>query len=193
MRGIHTCCPEAPSVINITQNIIEMDGTRAFWVDQYLLGSGVSSNSITLEYVPYARARVFVMLNTATMRQGFDYSVLGNKITLNFTPASDDLLHINYFALTDGTSTLVNDNSFSTGMTIGFGGAAGTEPEGWLRMDGTTLHLRTSYAGLAAWLDANDSYLNLTLTTGTHFVLKALQTSFFHEGSLIAGPTIIKT
>lgn len=192
-RGIHTGCPEAPSAINITQNIVEMDGTRAFWVEQYLTGveyKNQTPDRIVLEYVPYARSQVTVMLNTTVLLQGIDFVVDNDRIVLTFTPEDTDKLHVRYFALTDGTSSVLADSTLSTGMTLGFGGT--TIPTGWLEMDGTTPHLNSSFLALSDWLTLNGDELALS-HDATSFVLKRIDTPYYNGTTLVTGKTIIKT
>lgn len=191
MRGIHTNCPEPVSTINITQNIIEMDGTRAFWDEVYTTGEVYigAGGFIALPYTPYARSQVTLILNTAVMRQGPDFTVANDRVYLNFTPALTDLLHVRYFALTDGSSSILADSTISAGMTVGFGGTV--IPTGWLELDGSTSHLQSSYPVLWAWLQLNTGYV--LSSTATHFVLNKIDTPFYNGTTLVSGKTIVKT
>ena len=193
MRGIHTCCPEAPSTINITQNIIEMDGTRAFWAEKYLTGAQyLAVGYILLDYVPYTRSQASLVLNSGTQRQPTDFVIDGNKVYLAFTPQPDDKLHFRYFALTDSTSTIVNDSTLPTGSMIGFSGT--TIPDGWLDMDGTTKHTLSVYPNLVIWLVANpDYYTVLGGDDEGKFTLRSLNTPYYDGTTLVTGKTIIKT
>ena len=195
MRGIHTSCPEPVSTINIVQNIVEMDGTRAFWDEVYTTGAAYSYlNYIALPYTPYARSQVTLMLNTAVMQQGPDFTVANNRIYLNFTPAAADLIHVRYFALTDGSSSILADSTIIAGMTVGYSGVS--IPTGWLELDGVDAnsHLISSYQTL--W----DNFLNTVAgagyvksSTATHFVLNKIDTPFYNGTTLVSGKTIIKT
>lgn len=190
MRGIHTCCPEAPSTINISQNIIEMDGTRAFWAEKYLTGAQYKAvGYILLDYVPYTRSQATLILNSGVQRQPYDFAIFGNKVYLAFTPEDGDLLHFKYFALTDLTSNIVNDSSLATGSTIGFSGV--DIPDGWLDMDGKTPHSCAAYPDLTDWLVANPTYA--LSNDGDNFVLKALSSPYYDGTTLVTGKTIIKT
>jgi hypothetical protein len=189
MRGIHTCCPEAPSTINITQNIVEVDGTRALWVEHFFTGLQAKAlGYLPLTYSPYARSQVLLMLNSGVQRLGTDFSVNANQILLSFEPADADVLHVKYFALTDGTSTVTGDSSLAVGTLIGYGGTA--IPDGWLDMDGTTSHALATYPTLAAWLLVNTDY-ELS-RSATHFVLKRLQSPYYDGTTLVSGKTIIR-
>ena len=189
MRGIHTCCPSPVSTINITQNIIEMDGTRAFWAEKYLTGAQYkAAGYIQLDHVPYTRSQATLILNSGVQRQPYDFAISGDKVYLAFVPNDADLIHFKYFALTDGTSNVVNDSTLPVGSMIGFSGSS--IPDGWLDMDGTTSHACASFVGLTAWLVANPDYAKSN--DGTNFVLKALNTPYYDGTTLVVGKTIIK-
>ena len=190
MRGIHTSCPEPVSTINITQNIVEMDGTRAFWDEVYTTGTVyLALGYIALPYTPYARSEVMLVLNTSVQRQGTNFTVANNRIYLNFTPGAADLIHVRYFALTDGSSSILADSTIATGMTVGYSGVS--IPSGWLELDGSTSHLQSSYPELWVYLQANTGYL--LSSTATHFVLNKIDTPFYNGTTLVSGKTIIKT
>lgn len=192
IRGIHSCAPEPVSTINITQNIVEMDGTVAFWVETYLSGTEYNSATyVALEYVPYARSQVTVMLNSGVMRQGLDFSVDSDRVTLLFTPDATDKIHVRYFALTDGTSAMLADSTMSEGMMVGFSGSVA--PDGWLLMDGSTDHLISAYGALNTWLLANPDYEDVGDRTATTFRLKLINTPYYNGTTLVTGTTIIKT
>ena len=192
MRGISTCCPEPVSTINITQNVVEMDGTRAFWCEKYLTGAQyLAVGYIPLDYVPYTRSQASFVLNSGTQRQPNNFVVDGKKVYLAFTPQPDDELHFRYFALTDSTSNIVNDSSLPTGSMIGFSGD--TIPDGWLDMDGSAPHSAAAYANLVIWLTANPTFATFSAPDPTTFVLKALKTPYYDGTSLVTGKTIIKT
>lgn len=192
MRGINTCCPESPSTINITQNIVEMDGTRAFWCEDRLLGSAYnSSTGIVLRYVPYARSQLSLLLNTAQMRQGVDFAVSENAVYLTFVPQPDDKIVVRYFALTDGTSSVLADSTLVPGMTMGFSGSA--IPDGWLDMDGDTVYAKAAPNDhLWDFLDVNRDYLVEGSFAGETFKLKLLNTPFYNGTTLVTGKTLIK-
>lgn len=191
MRGINTCCPETVPTVNVYQNVVEMDGTRAFWAEKYLTGAQYKAVGwIQLDYVAYTRSQCTLILNSGVQRQPNDFVVSGDKVYLSFVPQDGDLIHFKYFALTDGTSNVVNDSSLPTGSMIGFSGA--TIPDGWLEMDGTTPHPRAAYAALVVWLTANPDYLHAD-SDDTNFVLKALNTPYYDGTTLVVGKTIIRT
>ncbi len=190
MRGINTCCPETVPTVNVYQNVVEMDGTRAFWAEKYLTGAQYKAVGwIQLDHVVYTRSQCTLILNSGVQRQPNDFVVSGDKVYLSFVPQDDDLIHFKYFALTDGTSNVVNDSSLPTGSMIGFSGA--TIPDGWLEMDGTTPYACAAYADLVVWLTANPDYA--LSNDGTNFVLKALNTPYYDGTTLVVGKTIIRT
>ena len=195
MRGIHTCCPEAPSTINITQNVVEMDGTRAFWVVDRRLGSEyVVASGFTLSYTPYARSQLSVILNTAQLRQGVDFTVTANKVYLTFVPVADDKIVVRYFALTDGTSSVLADSTLTTGMTMGFGGTV--IPDGWADMDGSTPLSRAagSESGeLYTWCKTYaPTYIKEENGDANTFTLISNKTTYYNGTTLVTGKTLIK-
>ena len=195
MRGIHTCCPEPVSTINITQNVVEMDGTRAFWVEQQFLGSEyVVASGFELDYVPYARSQLSLMLNSGAMRQGPDFTVTASRVYLTFVPAADDKIVIRYFALTDGTSSVLADSTLTTGMTMGFGGTV--IPEGWVDMDGATALSRaagSSSGALYTWCSTYaPTYILSEDEEANTFTLIANASTFFNGTTLVTGKTLIK-
>ena len=190
MRGIHTCCPESPSTINIVQNIVEMDGTRAFWAEKYLTGAEykAAGNYIQLDHVPYTRSQATLILNSGVQRQPYDFAISGDKVFLAFVPNDADLIHFKYFALTDGTSNVVNDSSLPVGSMIGFSGSS--IPDGWMEMDDGSTHLKATYPALWAWLVINTDYA--VASDETTFTLKSLSTPYYDGTTLVVGKTIIK-
>ena len=194
MRGIHTCCPSPVSTINVNQNIVEMDGTRAFWVEAASLGSAYNpATGIVLEYTPYARSQLSVILNTAQLRQGVDFTVSANAVYFTFVPVADDKIVVRYFALTDSTSSILADSTLTTGMTLGYSPASDTPPSGWLFMDGSKAHLKTGdNAALWAFLAANTSYLVAGSYAGDTFTLALINTPFYNGTTLVTGKTLIK-
>ena len=202
MRGIHTCCPEPVLTVNVTENIVEMDGTRAFWAEKYMAGSTYNTlGTIALDYVPYARSQVTLMLNTAVMRQGVDFAVNNQSIQLLFTPENSDNIHVRYFALTDGTSSILADATLTPGMTVGSSSASDVPPSGWLFMDPTLpvatsgAHLKSAYPLLWTFLASNTDYLEpgSYADPSLTFKLKLINTPFYNGTTLVTGKTIIKT
>ena len=195
MRGIHTCCPETVPTINLTQNVVEMDGTRAFWCVKHYLGSEYSSvNGFVLDHAPYARSQVTVMLNTAVMRLGYDFSVNANAVFLTFAPNPDDKFEIRYFALTDNTSSILADSTLSTGMMIDYGGT--DDRDGWIAMDGITDHSGTGEKlALFNWLGVgtrSTDYCEAYDAGAATFRLKALSSTFYDGTTLVTGKKLIK-
>ena len=195
MRGIHTCCPELVSTINVYQSVVEMDGTRAFWVEDRKLGSEYAvASGFTLTYTPYARSQLSVILNTAQLRQGVDFTVTANKVYLTFVPVADDNIVIRYFALTDGTSSVLADSTLTTGMTMGFGGVA--IPEGWADMDGSTPLSRaagSSSGDLYSWCKTYaPTYIDEEDEDANTFTLISNKTTYYNGTTLVTGKTLIK-
>ena len=192
MRGIHTCCPEAPSIININQNIIQMDGTRAFWLAVSFTGADYNNFyagvGFPLAYVPYTRSQATLVWNSGVQELGKDFIINGDRVFLNFTPDADDRFQFKYFALTDGTSTITYDSSLAVGTLVGFGGV--TAPAGWFVMDGTTPHPQGSYPELWTFLQAHTDLL--ASSDATTFTLKSIQSPFYDGNTLVTGSTIIK-
>ena len=195
MRGISTCCPEPVSTINITQNVVEMDGTRAFWVEQHFLGSEyVVASGFALTYVPYARSQLSLLLNTGAMRQGPDFTVTATKVYLTFVPQPDDKIVIRYFALTDGTSSVLADSTLTTGMTMGFGGTV--IPDGWADMNGSTPLSRaegSSSGKLYEWCTTYaPTYIKEENEEANTFTLISNKSTFYNGTTLVTGKTLIK-
>ena len=193
MRGIHTCCPEAPSTININQNIIQMDGTRAFWLEVYFTGADYNSmyapvGGLSLAFPPYTRSQTTLVMNSGVQRYGHDFVINGSRLALNFTPAAGDLFQFKYFALTDSTSTIVHDSSIAVGTMVGFGGSG--EVPGWHRMDGSTPRPKGNYPQLWAFLETHSDLLESS--DATTFTLKLIQSPFYDGNTLVTGATIIK-
>ena len=193
MRGIHTCCPEAPSIININQNILQMDGTRAFWLEVYFTGADYLSmyapvGGMPLAFPPYTRSQTTLVMNSGVQRYDHDFVINGAKLALKFAPDAGDLFQFKYFALTDSTSTIVYDSSLAVGTMVGYGGS--TSVQGWLLMDGTTSHLKGVYPELWAFLDVHTDLL--ASSDATTFTLKSIQSPFYDGNTLVTGATIIK-
>jgi hypothetical protein len=194
MRGIHTCCPEPVSTINITQNILQMDGETAFFVDEHFVGSAVSNGILTLSYTPYAAASVQLSLNSGVQRLGVDFIVVGRKVQfISFVPQATDLLHVRYFSSESGAASIVGDTGLATGFTMGY--SSPSIPDGWLLMDGVTkVYDLAATEDLYAFLGSN---LHLVLAsssdgTGLYRTLKSIQTPYYVDGQIMAGNTIIK-
>lgn len=195
MRGIHTCCPEPVRTVNVTENIVEMDGTRAFWCEQHFLGSQyVVASGFALDYVPYSRSQLSLMLNSGAMRQGYDFTVTATNVFLTFVPQADDKIVIRYFALTDGTSSVLADSTLTTGMTMGFGGTV--VPGGWADMDGLT-NLSSAVGSvtrdLYVWCGTYaPSYILSEDVEASTFKLISNKSTFFNGTTLVTGKTLIK-
>ena len=194
MRGIHTCAPEAPSTINITQNIVQMDSETAFFVSEHFVGSQVTAGVLTLSHTPHAAASVQLALNSGVQRLGVDYRVVGSTVQfISFVPQATDVLDVQYFSTESGTTTVPSGDAFATGFTMGYSGA--TLPDGWLFLDGTTkVYDIVATEALYGFLSLNTHFVASSGTDGTgdYHVLKQIQTPYYSSGTMLAGNTIIK-
>lgn len=194
-RGIHTCCPEAPSTINVTVNNLELDGETALFVEELFVGTDVTSRTLTLTYTPYESASVHVMLNSTVMRPTFDYTVVADKIVFTFDVDSDDNIHVRYLRVGGGTVSII-ESALAVGTLVGYGSAT-TPPDGWLLMDGTTKVYQSVYPELYTHLAANthltDGSGDDTPGSGVYYILKSISTSYYDGATLVTGNTIIKT
>jgi hypothetical protein len=188
-RGIHTCCPEAPSTINVTQNIVELDGKSAIFTDETFTGGNVLSRVLTLSLRPYSQASTQVIYNSATLRPVFDYTVVGRTIVFTFDPSSADSIYVRYLVV-DGGNVSLDSAALAVGTMTGFG-SIGTAPAGWLLMDGAQQVTGSSHPALYNFLTAN---LHLTVegATGATYTLKPLSTSYYDGATVLVGTTIIK-
>lgn len=193
MRGIHTCCPEAPSTINISQNIVEMDGETAFFVDERFTGAEAPTGVITLDYTPYAAASVQVSLNSGVQRPVNDYVVVGKQVRLNFIPETTDKIHVRYFSKESGAAVVPGGSELPTGFTMGYNGI-GEAPDGWLYLDGVQT-VTAAHEDLFAYLVANTHLLTGYTPGDTTLTLRNIQTPYYdaESGTMQVGKTIIKT
>lgn len=191
-RGIHSCCPEAPSTINVTRNVIELDGETTVFRDEWFTGAQVSGGNITLSATPYTASTVQLALNALTQRLNVDYIVVGDRVALNFTPAPADVLHFRYLVVGEGTSTVVG-SGLAVGTLVGYG-SIGVAPDGWLLMNGTQQVTVAAYPDLHAFLALN---LHLTVEGTSQgsgpYTLKSVLSSYYNGTTLVSGTTIIKT
>lgn len=193
-RGIHSHCPEAPSTINVTQNIVTLNGGQTIWQDDQFTGAEVVNKKITLSKVPYSPSSVHVVLNSGVQRLNVDYHLDGDIITFTFTPAASDFINVKYVYVSGGLTSL-QDSGVATGTMVGFGGV--TAPTGWLLMNGVQKVNIEYYGDLYAFLDSNQ---HLTSgdgddgggSGGQYYVLKNILTSYFDGTQLVSGTTIIK-
>jgi len=189
-RGIHTCCPEAPSTINVINNVIQMGGQQSFFINEVYTGSDVIGGVLTLRHTPYQAAAVQVILNSGTQIPTQNYQVVGNQVVFkNFVPAAADVIHIRSFQAADNVSVL-EGSDMPTGTMVGYGGVGGSPPSGWLFMDGIT-QVTSAFSALHTFLGSN---LSLTLegTTSVVYTLKDLSSPFYDGQTFVAGRTLIK-
>lgn len=194
-RGIHSHCPEAPSVINVTQNIVELDGQTTIWVDEQYTGADLVGSMLTLGGIPYSASSILVSLNSGVQRIEEDFTAYNNKIVFTFTPALTDIIHVRYIKVGEGVSALVGAN-LAVGTMVGYA-TLQAPPSGWLVMNGTTKVYSTVYSALFGFLGSN-LHLTTTGTTavdgnGTYYTLKSITTSYYDGTQFVQGTTIIKT
>jgi hypothetical protein len=194
-RGIHSHSPEAPSTINVIQNIVQLDGRTTIWVDEQFTGSDLVGRLLTLSYIPYSSSTILLSLNSGVQRIGEDFTVFNNKITFTFDVPPSDSIHVRYIKVGAGVSTIVGAD-LAVGTMVGYG-ALTAPPDGWLAMNGTTKVYDTVYPLLFGFLSSN---LHLTTTgttsvdgTGTYYTLKSITTSYYDGTQFVQGTTIIKT
>lgn len=194
-RGIHSHCPEAPSTINVTQNIVQLDGQVTVWVDEQYTGADVPSRMLTLSGVPYSASSILLSLNSGVQRLGEDFTAYNNKIVFEFDLKPTDTIHVRYVRVGEGVSALVGAD-LPFGTMVGYATLL-APPSGWLKMDGTTRVYNTVYSDLYGFLASN---LHLTTTgtpttdgTGTYYTLKSMTTSYYDGTQFVQGTTIIKT
>jgi hypothetical protein len=188
-RGIFNCVPEGPSTINVTSNIIELDGNRLLIWNDLFNGSDVSNERVTLTYQPYAGQTVLVMLNSGVMRPGVDFRVVGKYVYFNFTPVAADKIHVRYWT-NEKQAPVIQ----TTGLIVGFGGQVAPVGGEWLAMDGATTVSMSLYPDLHTFLSLN---LHLTVQ-GTNqgtgpYTLKHLPFTYYDGSQLLTGTNVIKT
>lgn len=189
MRGIHTCCPEAPSTINIYKTELKIDSGEARFVEQVFTGSQFTGGSITLDYAPFSKASTYLFLNSGSQISGTDFFLSGKVLTLGFTPNADDVIQIKYMARVDGLVW----SDYPVGAMIGFSGT--TPPDGWYFMDGAQEVHQNTYPNLHAHLADNLSLTVEGVDQGTDpYTLKDIATTYFdpNTNELIQGSTIIR-
>ena len=190
MRGIHTCCPEAPSVININQNIVQLDGETSYFVDETFPGTAAQSQRITLTHTPYAAASVLLSLNSGVQRPVTDYIVVGKEVRLMFVPDTSDMLHFRYFATDSGAMVVPGGSELPTGFMMGFSGSP--IPDGWLVMSTDTVVSETLYPSLYGFLTNNMHLVEATVGVNDDYQLKTLLTPYYDGTTMVSGSTIIK-
>lgn len=178
----HESCPETTPV-TILQTNLYFDGTNFFFNEARYSKSGgsVTLDSsgeykvITLAYNPLSNASVTGFRNSAAMRNGADYIVSGKQVYL-VNPALDDEEFYFKYPSMEGP---VGGATYSVGYMQPYY----TDPgAGWLEMDGTTSHLKTTYASLWVFLSLNSELL--LSSTSTHFVLKELTAPLYNGSTL---------
>ena len=190
MRGIHTCCPEAPSIININQNIIQMDGETAFFVDERFSGQAAQDQVITLSHTPYAAASVLVSLNSGVQRPVADYVVVGDQVRFNFTPNPEDSIHIRYFSKESGAMIAPSGSEMPVGFTMGYSGTP--IPDGWLTLNTDVTVSEAAFPDLYAFLTNNMHLVEETIAPNDDYRLKTIMTPYYTGGQMLSGATIIK-
>lgn len=95
--------PETPD-ITINQTTLQWDTDEVRWYDEYFLGTDVVAGTLTLAHTPVGNEAVQLYLNSGA--QGEDtvgvqsnFSVVDTVITLNWTPAATDAIHVHYLGV----------------------------------------------------------------------------------------------
>ena len=87
-------CPRAVSTVNITQNLIEVDGSAAgFDIESFVLAD-VTAGAVTLTNTPLDNDSIWAFLNGVAET---NITPTGASIALGFTMEADDTLVIHYF------------------------------------------------------------------------------------------------
>lgn len=196
--GFCNSAPEAPSAINITQTVIELDGGEAFhYIDLFTRGAGTITidgsglyTRMVLSYYPVSPNALTVYLNGVAQKRGVgqDYLLIGRTIVFASDIPSDYNVMAQYFTATEVTS---DTTEIAVGTVVGFDydGSTLNVPAGWLALDGATSYSKSTYASLWAFADANGYVLS---STATEFVLKLLTVPLYDGVTLVQTPGIIK-
>ena len=185
-------CPEAVSTITVNQTTLTMNGALVGWRDEYFTTASpkydATSKTITLTYMPVNPGSVLLSLNSGVQGQdtsgtAANFSVSGNIVSLNFTPAATDVIHVHYFGYSGELSSYE-----SVGFIKGYEGSV--VPAGYLKMDGTTSHLIADYPELYAHGLANSLLLTYDATS---FTLKEVKITYEVGGVETLGYACIKT
>ena len=213
-RGIHSCCPEGPSTINISQTVVTLDGTSVLTQVEQFNGSDLDqNNSVLLSLTPYSNSTVFVFYGTQALRLNLDYTVYGKELRFISDMDESDVFEVRYTAVSSGLSVDALQAGYATGTQVGY--VSSTPPQGWLLMDGTTTVDSSGNAPLYAFLSANptltveyaefltgggnpenpDAFPNylLGLNPLNTYTLINLRGSYYDGNNLVTTGTIIKT
>lgn len=157
---VNGSCPEVPTTITLENNNIQFNGANAGWREQTSLGSAMVDNiSLTLSFYPVDDGAVAVFLNSGVQRQGTDYTVDGNIVTMTAALLDEDEIMVRYFsydaALASGTVQI--------GQII-WQASAGA-PSGYNAADGATSYTIADYPSLYAHCTTNSLILSETATT----------------------------
>ncbi len=189
MRGIHSCCPESVSTVNINQTVLSIDSGEARFVEQVFTGNQFSDNAVTLDYAPFSLASTYLFLNSGSQLGGDNFSLQGKVLTLQFTPDTEDTVQVKYMARVDGMVW----SDYPVGAMIGFSGSS--VPAGWYLMNGVQEVVQVTHPVLHAHLADN---LELTVEDTDQgadpYTLKAVAMTYFDPAlnQLVQGQTIIK-
>jgi len=186
--------PEVPS-ITLIENTYYWDGAQIAWYNEYFTTASTGYNStskiLTLAKYPVNPESVQLSLNGVVQGENStgdlqNFSVSGNLVSLNFTPAATDAIHIHYPGFVTSSEDEGEDEPVGTMRAY----AGTTAPPGWLFLDGTTSNAIASFPALYTHASANSLILS---ETATHFVLKEIKTQMTVGGVATSVNTIIKT
>jgi len=163
---VNGSCPEVPSQISITNQNIQFNGANAGWHEDVFNGSAASANlSFTLSYYPVADGAVSVFLNSGIQRQGTDYTIDGNIVSMTNALLDEDIVMVRYFSY---DAALIGSD-LAVGQVIWQ--ASATVPAGFSAADGATSYVIADYPALYTFCSAN-SLINSE--TATNFVIDNL-------------------
>lgn len=183
--GYSSSCPE-PVNVTVNNQIIQIkDAPAMSRVDTFVFGDSADNRTFALSFFPYEPRSVQVYFNSGAQRYSFDYQVQGQYIILTNALVAGDQIFVRYISV-DG---YVSSQTSTLGMLVSFSPGAGLV-DGYLRMDGTTSHLWSSYPTLQSWFyDSGSGAARradlLESFDGSSFVLKALYDSSYDGVNLV--------
>jgi hypothetical protein len=139
--GYASSCPE-PVNVNISQTILQIKDSPAMHrVENFLYSPTGENRTFALQFFPYEPRSVEVYQNSGAQRYGIDYTVQGQYVIMITALQPGDSLLVRYLSV-DGT---VSSQASSVGMLVS---SAGTQLDGFLRMDGLLSHAWADYLPL---------------------------------------------
>lgn len=191
----------SPEIVPVTvnQTVIQINDSPAmFRTDTFSYGAVADNRTFALTYYPYEPKAVEVYLNSGAQRYGVDYSVQGQFVVMTSALVSGDMILVRYLSVSGAVASQAN----SVGMLIA---SSGPTLDGFLRMDGTTSNLWSSFPTLMNWFWADGTGISagllnpadtaepgktrradlLIACTGTNFTLKLLQDTSYDGVQLV--------